>query len=167
MKLKDLSQSKTLRGIIIGLCIFLAIALIFQAGVFVGYKKAEFSGHFGDNYSRAFGGDRPEIGMMKNFPRDIFTGGHGAAGKILRISLSSIVVADRDNVEKVIAIDTDTSVKNFRNDIKVADLKIGDFVVVLGSPDEGGQIIAKLIRLMPEPPMDSNPRGVSSTSPVR
>lgn len=150
MNMKDIAQSKTLRGVIIGLVIFIVLALVFQAGVFVGFKKAEFSGRFGDSYSRAFGGPMGS-GMMRGFPRDIFAGGHGAAGKIVRINLPTIVVADRDNVEKIITTSDDTSFRSFHNTIKPTDLKVGDFVVVLGSPDSQGQIDAKLVRLLPEP----------------
>jgi hypothetical protein len=169
MNFKDIAQSKTLRGIIIGICIFIVATLIFQAGVFIGYKKAEFSGHFGDNYSRAFGGEKLGPGMMGAFPEDIFVGGHGTAGKIVRISLPTIVVADRDNVEKVVTIKDDTTVRSFRDTIKVAELKVGDFTVIIGSPDEQGQIVAKLIRIMPEPGMNNSgrPSTTINTKPAR
>jgi len=163
MNLKDIAQSKTLRGIIIGICIFIVAALIFQAGVFVGYKKAEFSGRFGDNYSRAFGGEKRGPGMMGGFPEDIFVGGHGTAGKIVRISLPTIIVADRDNVEKVVTIEDDTSIRSYRDAVKITDLKVGDFVIILGSPDDQGQIVAKLIRITPEPKMKAL-NGVSTTT---
>lgn len=165
MNFKDIAQSKTLRGVIIGICIFIVIILIFQAGVFVGYKKAEFSGRFGDNYSRAFGGDQRGPGMMGGFSQDIFVGGHGATGKIVRISLPSIVVADQGNVEKIITVNDDTAIRNFRATIQSTDLKVGDFIVVLGSPDDQGQIVAKLIRLMPALPTGGNQK-TSSSSPA-
>jgi cell division protein FtsX len=151
MNIKDIAQSKTLRGIIIGIVIVIFAIFIFQAGVFVGYRKADFSGRFGDNYSRAFGGNK--IDIKGGFPQDIFVGGHGAVGKIVRINLPTLVVADRDNVEKVVIIDNETSVRKFRETSKITDLKAGDFVVILGSPDDDGQIRAKLIRIMPEKPM--------------
>lgn len=149
MNIKDIARSKTLRGVIFGIILVIFVSLIFQAGVFVGYKKAQFSGRFGDNYSRAFGSR--DAGMMRGFPQDIFVGGHGSAGQVIRIDLPIIVVADRDNVEKVIKIDDKTVIRNARFPVKVDQLKVGDFITALGSPDEQGQINAKLIRIIPEP----------------
>ena len=37
------------------------------------------------------------------------------------------------------------------NNLTIKDLKIDDFVVVIGTPDEQGQIEAKFIRIMPSP----------------
>ncbi len=163
MNIKDIAQSKTLRGVIIGLVIFIGISLVFQLGVFVGYKKAEFSGRFGDNFSRSFAGDRRGPDMMGGFTKDIFVGGHGAVGKIVRISLPTIVVADRENIEKIILVNDDTVVRSFRKDIKSDILAVGDFVVVLGSPDDRGQIVSKLIRVMPEPGSGSGEKFASTT----
>ena len=43
-----------------------------------------------------------------------------------------------------------------RDEIKISDLKIGDFIVVIGSPNTDGQVEAKFIRLMPEPDLIRN-----------
>jgi hypothetical protein len=161
MNIKTIAQSRTLRGIIIGIGLFVVVILIFQAGVFVGYRKADFSYRFGDNYSNTFGSGRS--GMMNGFPQDMFIGGHGAVGKIIRINLPTIVVADQGNVEKVINISDDTVVRRFRDTVKPADLKVDDFIVVLGQPDDKGQIDAKLIRIMPSPAIGS--AAPSSTNP--
>jgi hypothetical protein len=127
-------DSKNLLKIVGGVVVLL---LIFQAGVFVGYHKARFSGRLGDNYIRAFG-------SKNNLP-----GGHGAVGQVVKTATSSIIVADRDNIEKIIVITSGTDVRLGRNIASTTDLKIGDYVTVLGTPDQAGQIQARLIRILP------------------
>lgn len=145
--IKNLLQTKTFRGIVIGLLIAALAILIFQAGVFVGYRKAAFSFRFGDNFYRNFGnrGPRPDLG----FPPAELPGGHGAVGKIIKITGSEIVVADRENIEKTLIIDQDTLVRKLRNNATTTDLKVGDMVVAIGAPSDDGRIAAKLIRLIP------------------
>ena len=58
---------------------------------------------------------------------------------------------DKDSTEKVILAANDTQVQRMRENITANDLKINDFLVVIGSPNEQGQIEAKLIRLVPSP----------------
>ena len=70
-------------------------------------------------------------------------------GKIIKIELPTIIVMDKDNTEKVVLIKDDTKIQNKKQDIKNLDLKVDDFIVVIGSPDDQGQIEAKFIRLMP------------------
>ena len=41
-----------------------------------------------------------------------------------------------------------------RDTITLADLKMGDYIVVIGAANESGQIDAKLIRFMSVPLMD-------------
>ena len=78
-------------------------------------------------------------------------GGHGAAGKIVSIALPLIVVAGPDNLEKTLVIDEDTEIREFQNTITKDKLQVGDFIIVLGTPNEAGEIEAKLIRLAPVP----------------
>ncbi len=132
------------------------ILLTFQVGIIVGYHKAEFSFRFGNNYYRAFehserGGpmDRGFI-PIPGFPSDL-PGGHGAVGKIVKISLPTLTVIGPDNVEKIIITNDDTLVRQFREELKLDKLKVGDAIVTLGVPDSEGRVVAKLIRLMPAP----------------
>ncbi|MCX6712101.1 MAG: hypothetical protein NT041_00225, partial [Candidatus Vogelbacteria bacterium] len=76
--------------------------------------------------------------------------GHGAAGKIIKINLPTMVVLGSDNLEKVIKVDDGTLVRSFRDTIKVSDLKVGDAIVAIGGDDnDDSQIEVKLIRLLP------------------
>lgn len=126
--------------------VLIFILAIFQTGVFVGYRKAEFSGRWGDNYSKTFG--KPERGLPGIFEKG-FVGGHGVTGKIIKISLPTVIVESEDMIEKIILIKDDTVIKQFRADITATDLKVDDALVVIGAPKDDGQIEAKLIRVLP------------------
>lgn len=138
-------QSKTFKwliGILGGLIILL---LIFQLGMYIGFRKAGFSYLWGDNYHRAFGG--PKGGFLRDFEGRDFISGHGTAGTIAKIDGSSLIIKDRDGVEKVVSITESTSIKKGRTDIKLSDLKIDDQVVIIGSPKDDGTVEAKIIRI--------------------
>jgi hypothetical protein len=119
--------------------------LIFYAGVTIGFYKASFGHAWGENYERNFGmmSDRPMLNE-NNFPN-----ANGAIGKIIKIELPTLIVEGRDNTEKVILIKKDTQIQEIRKLITTNDLKVDDFVVVIGAPNEQGQIEAKFIRVMP------------------
>ncbi len=131
-------DSKVFIHIMIGLGAFIVALFIFAAGVSVGSHKAEYVSRIGENYNKIFGADH-DVNMQ--IP-------HGTIGKIIKIDASSIVVLGKDNVEKIILTDDDTMIKHFHDDIKFSDISIGDSVVVIGSPDDQGQIVAKLIRVV-------------------
>ena len=133
MGFKDLTKSNKLRGFVIGFAAAAFILLIFRAGVAVGYRKALFSARLGNNYYRPFG-DLP--------------GGHGAIGKIVSITWPTLVLAGPDNVEKIILLKDDTIIRRFRETVATSSLALNDSVVVLGAPNDQGEIEARLIRIM-------------------
>ncbi len=159
MDLEHVHQSKLFRGILIGIVATILILMVFKAGELVGYRKAAFSSHLGDNYYRAFEGGRPPMGGM-------LPGGHGAAGKIISINLPTFVVDGPDGIEKTVVIDDDTAIRRFRDTITADALRVDDFVTVLGEPDGEGHVTAKLIRVLP-PPMTARPlpSGTGTTTP--
>jgi hypothetical protein len=146
-------QHDILKWIIVGLLSIIVLVLIFGLGVFVGEKKAKFSYLWAENYHRMFAG--PKAGFLGNLkmppfpPFDEFIEGHGTFGEIIKIEGNNLVVKGRGNVEKVIVVTEKTVIKSGRKDIKLSDLKIGDVIVIIGSPNDKGQIEAKLIRVFP------------------
>jgi len=142
-----------LKWIIVGLLAIVAIVLVFGLGVLVGEKKAKFSYHWAEHYHRMFAG--PKAGFLGSLrtspfpPFDEFIEGHGTFGEIIKIEGNNLVVKGRGNVEKVIIVTEKTVIKSGREDIKFSDLKIGDMIVIIGSPNDKGQIEAKLIRVFP------------------
>ena len=145
---KVLKNSKVKWAICILGCVVVAL-IIFQAGMFVGFKKAEFSYRTGEQYFRQMNGRPDDLFMGMN--RSDFENSHGAIGKIISINLPKIVVTDIDGIEKTITISTSTDIKKFKDSIKPEDLKINDFVTVIGNPTEKAEVEAKLIRIMPNP----------------
>ncbi|KKW21970.1 MAG: hypothetical protein UY62_C0014G0009 [Parcubacteria group bacterium GW2011_GWF2_50_9] len=144
---KFFQNRDVLKWVIIGLAGFVILVLVFGAGVKVGTLKARYSYRWADNYHKNFAGPRGGfLGDWQRFPAGDFIGGHGAFGEIIEIKDNGFVVKGRENVEKVIITAEDTTITKGRETIKDG-LKVGDRVVIIGSPNEEGQIEAKLIRV--------------------
>ncbi|MCX6723992.1 MAG: hypothetical protein NT155_02320 [Candidatus Staskawiczbacteria bacterium] len=145
-------QSKFFRWIIPGVAGIIILIFVFSLGVFVGAKKADFSFQWADEYHRNFGG--PQGGFFGEFlgTEKEFANSNGVFGQIIKVGSNDITVKGRDNVEKLILVSPQTPISYQRKSIKLSDLKIGDNVVVIGEPGDGGQIRAELIRVMPLPP---------------
>lgn len=153
MDLKNWSQSKKF---IVAIAVVGGVAVVFvvfQAGVLVGYRKAGFSYRGGENYYQTFG--RPnEVKMLPNMMRRELSNSNsnGVIGKIIEINLPNVVIETADKIETVMTIETGTTIRRFRDNLKATDLAVDNFVAVLGSADNQGKIKAKLIRLIPPPP---------------
>lgn len=137
---------KTLR--ILGVVII--ALLVFQAGVFVGYRKAAFSYRFGDNYYRTFGPEQMR-NRIPGMPPSDFLESNGASGMILKVTLPTFVLEGRDGVERVVRITDDTIIRQMRESLIPADLKEKEYVVVIGAPNDRSEIEARFIRLLPLP----------------
>lgn len=150
MDQKFLFQSKILKFVLWGIGIAILMLLAFKGGEFVGFRKAEFSYHWGENYYRSFAGPRGESpGDLRG--RD-FLSAHGILGSIIKIASSTLIIQDRDGTEKTVLLSDETVVRRFRDEISPSELKIDDQIAVIGSPDDTGQIEAKLIRILPRIP---------------
>lgn len=149
--IKKIFESKKvlILAIIIGFLIIFAV--IFKAGEIVGSHRASFGNNWERNYEKNFG-------MMRGPGRDGFLGGisdnlpnaNGSVGKIIKVELPTIVVQDRDGLEKSVLINKDTVIRLMRQDVNPDTLRVNNFVVIIGSPNTTGQIEAKLIRIMPD-----------------
>lgn len=162
MDIKKCLQSKKFKIAVSVLGGLFVASLIFQAGVFVGYHKAAFSYGYGDNYYRMFG-ERHERGGDARFGGMMGTGGmmgggawdedfapaHGVIGKIVKIELPNVIVEGTDAIEKVVLITSDTTIRQFRDNVAANKLQAGDIIMIIGSPNTASQIEAKYIRIMP------------------
>lgn len=153
--LKEFTGSKSFQGILIGIAISIVALLIFQAGVIVGHHKAQFGDRMGGNYERNFidmerGGfpPNPNFGFGEMLP----PGGHGAAGQVMNVTLPTFVIAGPDNLERTVVVSDETIIRQFRDELDTESIVAGKFVVVLGEPNDKGEIEAKLIRFLPPPP---------------
>jgi len=156
MDLTKIFQSKAFAGFIGGVVVFLAILLIFKAGQVVGFRKADFACRWGGNYHRNFAG--PEGGFFMGMGDRNFIDANGTIGQIIKIDGQNFVIQGKDNMEKVILVTEKTVINRLRDTVKFSELKLDDYVVVIGEPTEAGQIEAKLIRLVP-PPSTANSSG--------
>jgi len=147
---KEINQD-VLRWIIIGLVGFALIALIFSAGMKVGASKAKYSYLWAESYHKNFAGPRDGfLGDWRSAPplsSGDFIEGHGAFGEIIQIDDTGLVVRGRGNIEKLIIINQNTTIQKGRDMVKKDELKVNDQIVIVGSPNEDGQIEAKLIRI--------------------
>ena len=149
------------RWFALALKIFIALVaalLIFQLGMYVGFRKANYSFGWGDNYHRTFGG--PAGGFMRGFEGSDFVNGHGTAGTIASISDDGIIIKGGDGVEKMVTVSAKTSIIKGRTALKMSDLRIDDTVTVIGQPASDGTVNAEIIRVfgaVPPPPSPSSP----------
>ncbi len=154
MDYNKILQSKKFKMILGGIGAIIVLLFVFAAGTIVGFKKANFSFRWAENYHRNFGG--PRGGFFEDLGGRDFIDAHGVFGQIIKIdnstSTPSLVIRGRDNVEKIVLIKDNTVINGFRNNAKSADLKVDDEIVVIGDPNDAGQIEAKLIRIMPASP---------------
>ncbi len=121
------------------------LLLVFKLGMVVGIHKAGFSYRWSENYHRNFGG--PRTGFFHDFSDKGFMQGNGTFGQIVKIDGQNLVVKGLDNMEKSVLINDDTSILHARDRLKLSDLKVNDQVVIIGSPNDAGQIVAQFIRL--------------------
>lgn len=149
-KLNKIVESKNFRKIIYILGAVFILALVFQAGMMVGFRKASFSRDWGNNYERNFGPKREASRLLKDGMRDI-PNANGAIGKIIKVDFPNITVLDKDQTEKVVIIKDDTSILERKEILTKDSLTVDKFIIVIGNPNAQGQIEAKLIRIMPNP----------------
>jgi len=147
-------HSKTYTAIALSVALVAVIVLIFSIGMYAGFHKARFSYQWGENYHKNFGG--PRGGLFRDFGGKDLIDASGVAGQIMKINPSTgsgqaatLVIKGRDNTEKIILVKEDTTIMRFKESVKLADIKLDDFVVAIGEPNDQGQIEAKFIRTMP------------------
>jgi hypothetical protein len=148
------------RWFVLALKIFIGLVaalLIFQLGMYVGFRKANFSYGYGDNYHRTFGG--PAGGFMRGFEGKDFVNGHGTSGTVASVSDDGIVIKGSDGMEKMIAISEKTSIIEGHAALKASDLHIDDIVTVIGRPRNDGTVSAEIIRVFGQhdPPLSNVP----------
>lgn len=149
-KIAKIFQSKLFKGIILAVIALIVVLLAFKAGTMIGFRRADFSCRWGDNYHRNFGG--PKGGFFEDMNDRNFMPGNGIFGQIIKVEGNTLTIKGQDNLEKSVLVEEKTSIMKFREQLKIADLKVDDNVVVMGEPNESGQTVAKLIRIMPLPP---------------
>lgn len=147
MEFTKLLQSKKFRITLWVIGGLVAALFIFGAGMAVGFKKANFSYRWGENYHKNFGG--PRGGFLNDFDGRDFIDAHGVSGQIIKIAGPSLAIKGRDNVEKIVLVNEATAIQRGKKAVASTDFALDDMVVVIGEPNDAGQIEAKFIRIMP------------------
>ncbi|MDD5738428.1 MAG: hypothetical protein PHY72_00660 [Candidatus Pacebacteria bacterium] len=151
MNTNKIFQSSLFKGFLFGLLGFLILVFVFKVGEIVGIKKADFSCRWSNNYHQNFGG--PRQGFMQGFGDRDFIEANGVVGQIIQLGTSTISIKGRGDIEKIVVITASTTINSLNQTIQISDLKVDDMLVVIGQGNNQGQIEAKLIRVMPVPPV--------------
>ena len=149
MASENFFQSKTFKGIVLGVGGLVILMVVFGLGVYVGGERADFSFRWAEEYHNNFGGPNMPFSQL---PGRDFTNANGVFGQIMQINQTapaSLTIKGSDNVEKVILIGDKTTIRIARKNVKLSDLKVDSYVVVIGNPNSSGQIQAELVRVMP------------------
>ena len=162
MKFKEFTQSKHFSKIIYTIGGLLIALIIFQAGIFVGYRNAAFS----INWDKAhYGNARDPRSIFAPFGRDADDmNPHGAIGEVISIKLPLVMIKGQSGNDAIVLIDSTTSIRSMRNQASTSDIKIGDQIVTVGTPDDQGQIHATLIRIMPQ--SSDQPLSIPASKPT-
>jgi hypothetical protein len=125
--------------VLAGLCI---LGTVFGAGFFVGRWNGRAS--------------------SMNPPPTARRGQHGAIGRITQISDNTLILQTREGTLQTVLLDNHTRVERGARMVKIAsrDLKIGDRIIVVGIPNEHGQIRALVIRILSVPIWTPTPSGL-------
>lgn len=151
---KPIKQNDAIIKVIKIIFVFIILILLFGLGIFIGETKARFSCRWFDNYSKNFAG--PREGFVNNWQKLPFPPGdiieaHGTFGKIIKINGGDFVIEGKDKVERIIKVNENIVIRSFRNmsdSLKLSDLKVDDYVVIVGSANDEGQIEAQFIRII-------------------
>ena len=141
MDIKDFKDPKV-KVFVWTLASVLILIVVFLSGVYVGSERARFSNKLGERYYRDF------IGGNHRFVDRNYLNAHGVSGKITQINGNSLVVNDNGINKNIMFSDQTIFRKNFQN-IAASDLKVADQIIVIGAPNDQGDIIAKFIKVQP------------------
>jgi RNase P/RNase MRP subunit p29 len=155
---KNFWQSKTFQGIIFGVLGVACLLVVFKAGTIVGAKKADFSCRWSDNYHKNFAGPAKGFGeFFKGFGDNDFIESNGIFGEVIKTENNTLIIKGRDAMEKIVVLNEETVIKSMRETIGTEEIKINDQVIIIGEPNDQGQIEAKLVRIMPPMPTKNSP----------
>lgn len=146
----NFSLNKKLKWLVLIIFVLFLLIVAFKLGTYWGYKKATFLNNWWQGYQKNFGPMGYQGGFfnkMKRFDKDFMFKSYGLSGKVILIKDNSFILEDKDGFEKIVLVLGNTIFKKNGWNIKFTDLKEGDFVIVIGLPNQNGEIEAKLIRV--------------------
>jgi len=82
------------------------------------------------------------------FPFEGRPGPHGALGEVLRVEGDKIIVRNRFGVEQTLCVTPKTIIERGRRHISLEDIRRGERVIAIGSPQPDGSIQIRIIRVL-------------------
>ena len=153
MDYKKLFASKKIKLAMTAVALAVLLLAAFKAGEFAAYHKARFSYRWGENYHRMFAGPREGLFRgLRDFSGNGFLNAHGTAGSVMKIGGMTLIIKTKDAMEETVLVSDKTTIRRGGETVRISDLKTDDMVVVIGSPDDQGQIQAKFIRVFDASP---------------
>ncbi len=131
-------------SIVVGLILIL---MAFWFGMYVGERRAGFARGWGDNYGMIFG--QPRMGFFPEPGENPIPRGFGNGGVVLKVEGNTIAIKGNDNVEKTVVVSNLTSIREGASSISADKINPGDSVIIIGDPNNSGQIQARFIRVFP------------------
>ena len=135
-----MKSRKLIGGLAIGLVLFFVLFILactFLFGVVVGTHRAGWPGPW-----------RSHLWEQPLGPR--WFGGHGALGVVEKVEGDAITISGRGGESRVIMVVEETVIERHRERITLEDIEVGDHLIAIGSPDDEGWIIARVIRVFAE-----------------
>ncbi len=141
-------HSRSFIIILWGIAIVLLLLVTFKAGELIESQRADFAYQWGQNYYHNFFGRPSGVDLDGNR----FMTSYGAFGPIISIAAPDFVIQDQNNnVEKNILTSTNTIIREMNGNISFGDLGVSERVIVIGQPNNSGEIEARLVRVVPVP----------------
>jgi hypothetical protein len=123
----------------------LLVLLIFHAGYVAGARhRFPRGGERGPEW----GFQAPGFGTVR-FPHGFFLPEHGAVGTVQTVSTSSLMIETREGGVQTVLLTGKTMFRNLDGSASSTVLGKGMQVIILGVPDESGQISAEVVRIIP------------------
>jgi len=155
MNTNEFFKSSKFKALLCTIALFLGAVIIFEAGVAVGYHRAAFAYQWNENYFRDSHDPRSFFAVFSRDADD--PNPHGAIGQVVSVNLPEFMVKGPDSPEQIVVTGPGTAFRLFHGDGTSTDLKAGQQVIVIGSPNDQGDIQASFVRIMPPLPTSTEP----------
>jgi len=139
-------KSPKVKAIAYLLAIFLGVVLIFEAGVAVGYHRAQFSERWSAGFARDSRDPGSFFAVFQHDPDE--PNPHGTIGQVVSVHMPEVLVKGQSSPEQIVIVGPRTQVRLFRGNGTSTDIQSGQQVIVIGEPDDQGQIQASFIRIL-------------------
>ena len=137
-------HSRTFKYLVFSLAELIILLGVFSLGLNVGFRKAGYTYSWVANYPGNFGAPAtpaaPQSGQFFN--------AHGVYGEILSNNGGGLIIKDSDGNEKTVMLAPGATIRQNYQTIQLQNLKPSEEIVVIGEPNDQGQIQAKFIRIL-------------------